>query len=90
LQIDRLGITEERLHCLQETIISESNWPEPGTLRFEKETSGIEAGTTIFRNGEVVYCYPKIRRPLMLGAAINRHFSDFVAVCEKPVYGQGV
>jgi hypothetical protein len=35
---ERLGITEERLHCLQETIISESNWPEPGTLRFEKET----------------------------------------------------
>jgi hypothetical protein len=25
---DRLGITEERLQGLQETIISESNWPE--------------------------------------------------------------
>ena len=80
---ERLGITEERLHCLQETIISESNWPEPGTLRFEKETSGIEAGTAIFRNGEVVFGYPKINRPLMLGAAIKRHFSDFVAVEEK-------
>ena len=80
---ERLGITEERLQSLQETIISESNWPEPGLLRFEKETSGIEAGTAIFRNGEVVYGYPKIRRPLMLGAAIKRHFSDFVAVEEK-------
>jgi len=77
---ERLGITEERLKSLQETIISESNWPEPGTLRFEKETSGIEAGTAIFRNGEVVFGYPKINRPLMLGAAIKSHFSDFVAV----------
>jgi len=80
---ERLGITEERLHCLQGTIISKSNWPEPGFLRFEKETSGIEAGTAIFKNGEVVYGYPKIRRPLMLGAAIRKHFPDTVAVEEK-------
>ncbi len=80
---DRLGISEDRLQGLQETIIRESNWPEPRLLRFEKETSGIEAGTVVFKSGEVVYGYPKIRRPLMLGAAIKRHFSDNVAVEEK-------
>ena len=80
---DRLGITEERLQGLQETIIRESSWPEPRLLRFEKETSGIEAGTVVFENGEIVYGYPKIRRPLMLGPAIKRHFSDIVAVEEK-------
>ncbi|MFZ3147846.1 MAG: RNA ligase [Methanothrix sp.] len=79
----RLGITESRLQGLQETIIRESAWPEPRLLRFEKETSGIEAGTVVFENGEVVFGYPKIRRPLMLAAAIKRHFSDTVAVEEK-------
>lgn len=78
-----LGITESRLQGLQETIIRESAWPEPRLLRFEKETSGIEAGTVVFENGEIVFGYPKIRRPLMLAAAINRHFSDIVAVEEK-------
>jgi putative ATP-dependent DNA ligase len=78
-----LGITESRLQGLQETIIRESAWPEPRLLRFEKETSGIEAGTVVFENGEIVFGYPKIRRPLMLAAAINRHFSDLVAVEEK-------
>jgi putative ATP-dependent DNA ligase len=79
----RLGISKERLQGLQDTIIKESSWPEPRLLRFEKDTSGIEAGTVVFRNGEVVYGYPKIRRPLMLEAAILRHFSDIVAVEEK-------
>ena len=79
----RLGITESRLQGLQETIIRESAWPEPRLLRFEKETSGIEAGTVVFENGEIVFGYPKIRRPLMLAAAIKRHFSDTVAVEEK-------
>ena len=69
---ERLGITEERLHCLQETIISESNWPEPGFLRFEKETSGIEAGTAIFRNGEVVFGYPKVKTSAAHPAASRR------------------
>jgi len=79
----RLGITEDRLQSLQETVIRESAWPEPLLLRFEKETSGIEAGTVVFENGEIVFGYPKIRRPLMLAAAIKRHFSDIVAVEEK-------
>ena len=79
----RLGITESRLESLQETVIKWSSWPEPRLLRFEKETSGIEAGTVIFENGEIVYGYPKIRRPLMLAPAIARHFSDMVAVEEK-------
>jgi putative ATP-dependent DNA ligase len=78
-----LGITESRLQGLQETIIRESAWPEPRLLRFDKETSGIEAGTVVFETGEVVFGYPKIRRPLMLAAAIKRHFSSLVAVEEK-------
>ena len=68
----RLGITESRLLGLQETVIRESVWPEPRLLRFEKETSGIEAGTVVFENGEIVFGYPKIRRPLMLAAASMR------------------
>ena len=48
-----LGITESRLQGLQETIIRESAWPEPRLLRFEKEASGIEAGTVVFENGEI-------------------------------------
>ncbi len=79
----RLGITEGRLQGLQETVIKWSSWPEPRLLRFEKESSGIEAGTVIFENGEIVYGYPKIRRPLMLAPAIARHFPDIVAVEEK-------
>lgn len=78
-----LGITESRLQGLQETIIRESAWPEPRLLRFEKEASGIEAGTVVFENGEIVFGYPKIRRPLMLAAAIKRHFSGPIAVEEK-------
>jgi putative ATP-dependent DNA ligase len=78
-----LGITESRLISLQETIIRESAWPEPRLLRFEKEASGIEAGTVVFENGEIVFGYPKIHRPLMLAPAIKRHFSGHVAVEEK-------
>ncbi|MCU0637374.1 MAG: RNA ligase [Methanothrix sp.] len=78
-----LGITESRLQGLQETIIRESAWPEPRLLRFEKEASGIEAGTVVFENGEIAFGYPKIRRPLMLEAAIKRHFSGPLAVEEK-------
>jgi len=79
----KLGITESRLQGLQETVIRESDWPEPRLLRFEKETSGVEAGTVVFENGEIVFGYPKIHRALMLAAAIKRHFSDRVAVQEK-------
>ncbi len=80
---DRLGITKERFEVLKESVIRESSWPEPGLLRFEKSASGIETGTVVFKNGEVVYGYPKIRRPLVLTPAINKHFSDVVAVEEK-------
>ncbi len=79
----KLGIAEDRLQGLQETVIRESAWPEPRLLRFEKETSGIEAGTVVFENGEIVFGYPQIRRPLMLAAAIRLHFSNLVAVEEK-------
>jgi putative ATP-dependent DNA ligase len=80
---EKLGISGERLECLQETVVRRSSWPLPRLLRFEKAASGIEAGTAIFENGEIVYGYPKIRRPLMLAPAIKRHFSGVVAVEEK-------
>lgn len=78
-----LGMTESRLQGLQETIIRESAWPEPRLLRFEKEASGVEAGTVVFENGDIAFGYPKIRRPLFLAPAIERHFSKAVAVEEK-------
>ena len=80
---DKLGISQERLQSLQETIIKRSSWPEPPLLRFEKETSGVEAGTVVFESGEVVFGYPKIRRAMMLAPALEKHFSDTLAVEEK-------
>ncbi len=80
---DKLGISPERLLSLQETVIKRSSWPEPRLLRFEKDASGIAAGTAIFDNGEIVYGYPKIRRALMLAPAIKKHFSGRVAIEEK-------
>jgi len=82
---EKLGLTPERLQDLQETVVKRSSWPEPRLLRFEKATSGIEAGTAIFENGEIVYGYPKIRRALMLQSALKRHFpaSSRLAVEEK-------
>jgi putative ATP-dependent DNA ligase len=80
---EKLGIPLERLENLQETIIRRSSWPEPRLLRFEKTASGVEAGTAIFDNGEILYGYPKIRRAMMLSPAIRNHFLDRVAVEEK-------
>jgi len=80
---EKLGISLTRLQNLQQTVIKRSSWPEPRLLRFEKAASGIEAGTIIFENGEIVHGYPKIRRAMMLEAALRRHFSDRVAVEEK-------
>lgn len=80
---DKLGITLKKLESLQENIIRRSSWPEPRLQRFEKASSGIEAGTAIFDNGDIVHGYPKIRRALMLKAAIKKYFSDRVAVEEK-------
>jgi putative ATP-dependent DNA ligase len=79
----KLGISKERLQSLHETVIKTSSWPEPRLMRFEKETSGVEAGTVVFENGEIVFGYPKIRRALMLAPAIEKHFSDTLAVEEK-------
>jgi DNA/RNA ligase len=80
---DRLGITQQRLEGLQETILKRSSWPEPPLMRFEKSSSGIESGTVIFENNEIVFGYPKIRRAMMLGPALKKHFGDRVAVEEK-------
>ncbi len=80
---DRLGLSKERLESLQETVVKRSSWPQPRLLRFEKTASGVEAGTAIFDNGEIVYGYPKIRRALVLAPALKKHFSDLVAVEEK-------
>jgi len=80
---DKLGISKERLDGLQETIVKGSSWPVPPLLRFEKAISGIEAGTVVFENGEIVFGYPKIRRALMLAPSIKKHFSGILAVEEK-------
>jgi len=79
----KLGISKERLQSLQETVIKTSSWPEPRLLRFEKETSGVEAGTVVFESGEIIFGYPKIRRAMMLAPALESHFSDTLAVEEK-------
>jgi putative ATP-dependent DNA ligase len=79
----KLGISLERLECLRETVLRQSSWPEPKLLRFEKSASGIEAGTVIFENSDIVYGYPKIGRALMLEAAIRKRFPERVAVEEK-------
>lgn len=79
----KLGLTVDRLRTLQESVIRRSSWPLPRLLRFEKEASGVEAGTVIFENGEIVFGYPKIKRAMMLVPAIQRHFSGTVAVEEK-------
>ena len=80
---DKLGISLKKLESLQENIIRRSSWPEPRLQRFEKASSGIEAGTAIFDNGDIIYGYPKIKRALMLKAAIKKYFLDRVAVEEK-------
>lgn len=80
---DRLGISPERLEGFIDGVLKRSSWPEPRLYRFDKAVSGIEAGTVIFDSGEIVHGYPKIKRAMMLGPAIRRHFPDLVAVEEK-------
>ena len=80
---DKLGITPKKLESLQENILRRSSWPEPRLQRFEKASSGIEAGTSIFDNGDIVHGYPKIKRALVLDAAIRKYFSERIAVEEK-------
>jgi DNA/RNA ligase len=80
---NKLGIDLEKLERLQQSIVRKSSWPEPRLMRFEKASSGIEAGTVIFENGDIVYGYPKIRRAMMLRPAIKKYFSNRVAVEEK-------
>jgi len=46
---EKLGITKERLQNLHDGVVRQSSWPEPRLLRFEKATSGIEAGTVVLR-----------------------------------------
>jgi putative ATP-dependent DNA ligase len=78
-----LGLSPERMERMLGRVVRSSDWPPPRLLRFEKAVSGIEAGTVVFDNNEIVYGYPKIRRAMMLSPAIRRHFSDGVIVEEK-------
>jgi len=80
---EKLGLSPERLGQLQGSIIRRSSWPQPRLLRFDKSASGVESGTVIFDNSEVVFGYPKIRRALVLEPAIKRFFPERVAVEEK-------
>lgn len=80
---DGLGLSPERMERMLGRVVRSSDWPSPRLLRFDKAVSGIEAGTVVFDNSEIVYGYPKIRRAMMLSPAIKRHFSDGVIVEEK-------
>jgi len=80
---ERLDISAERMERMLGRVVRASDWPKPRHLRFDKAVSGIEAGTIVFDDDEIVYGYPKIRRAMMLSPAIKRHFSDGVLVEEK-------
>jgi hypothetical protein len=80
---DGLGLSPERMERMLGRVVRSSDWPTPRLLRFDKAVSGIEAGTVVFDDNEIVYGYPKIRRAMMLSPAIRRHFSDGVLVEEK-------
>jgi putative ATP-dependent DNA ligase len=80
---ERLGISAERMERMLGRVVRSSDWPTPQLLRFDKAVSGIEAGTVVFDEDEIVYGYPKIRRAMMLSPSIKRHFSDGVLVEEK-------
>ena len=80
---ERLGISAERLERMLGRIVRTNDWPEPRLMRFDKAVSGIEAGTVVFDDGDIVYGYPKIRRAMMLAPAIKRHFSGGLLVEEK-------
>jgi putative ATP-dependent DNA ligase len=78
-----LGLPAERMDELLGRVVKRCSWPEPRLLRFEKSISGVEAGTVIFDNGDVIFGYPKIRRAMMLESAIRRHFFGRVVAEEK-------
>jgi putative ATP-dependent DNA ligase len=80
---ERLGVSAERLERMVGTVVRSSDWPLPPLLRFDKAVSGIEAGTVVFDEDEIVSGYPKIRRAMMLSPAIKSHFPDGVLVEEK-------
>jgi len=80
---DRLGLSPERMERMLGRVVRVSDWPTPRLLRFDKAVSGIEAGTVVFEEDEIVYGYPKIRRAMMLSPAIKRRFPDGVLVEEK-------
>jgi len=60
---ERLGMTKERLEGLLGTTVKSSSWPEPRLLRFEKTVSGVEAGTVVFENGEIVSAIRRFAAP---------------------------
>lgn len=80
---ERLGLSPERMERMLGRVVRDSDWPTPRLLRFDKAVSGIEAGTVVFEEDEIVYGYPKIRRAMMLSPAIKRCFPDGVLVEEK-------
>lgn len=80
---ESVGISLQRLEGMLERNVKLSRWPDPRLFRFEKAVSGVEAGTVIFENGEIVYGYPKIKRAMVLEPALKRFFPDRVAVEEK-------
>lgn len=80
---DGLGISAERMERMVGRMVRASDWPPPRHLRFDKAVAGVEAGTVVFDEDEIVYGYPKIRRAMMLAPALRSHFSGGVLVEEK-------
>ncbi len=54
-------------------------------LQFKKSMGKMEEGTVIYLSNaiEVIRGFPKIRRTLLLSPALEKHFSDYVAIEEK-------
>jgi len=54
-------------------------------LRFKKEVHNVEEGTVVFLGERIAYArgFPKIRRAMLLGEVLKKHFKDKFQVEEK-------
>ena len=83
---EKTGVPAERLETSFKK--GSSRLLESGGLRalfFKKQVMDLEAGTVAYLTGEpeVIRGFPKIRRTLLLSPAIEKHFTESVAVEEK-------
>lgn len=77
---NKLGIDSKKVkEGIQRDIIKE----EDMHFRFNKKYTGVTRGTCVFKNGEVIPGFPKIRRAMVLSPTIQKNFGDQVVVEEK-------